>query len=34
MRPWGTCGYHPPPPDPHTLALMGRLNAPINRAPP
>ena len=29
----GTCGYRPPPPDPHTLAALRALER-INRAPP
>ena len=30
----GTCGYQPPEPDPHTLAILKGLHAPTNRAPP
>ena len=30
----GTCGYRPPDPDPHTLAILRALHAPTNRAPP
>ena len=29
-----TCGYRPPDPDPHTLAILKALHAPTNRAPP
>ena len=29
-----TCGYQPPVPDPHTLAILRALHAPTNRAPP
>ena len=29
-----TCGYQPPDPDPHTLAILRALHAPTNRAPP
>ena len=32
--PPGSCGYHPPPPDPQTLALLRILNAPTKRASP
>ena len=28
------CGYQPPDPDPHTLAILRALHAPTNRAPP
>ena len=29
-----TCGYQPPEPDPHTLAILKALHARTNRAPP
>ena len=29
-----TCGYQPPEPDPHTLAILQALHAHTNRAPP
>ena len=29
-----TCGYQPPEPDPHTLAILKALHAQTNRAPP
>ena len=29
-----SCGYRPPDPDPHTLAIFRALHAPTNRAPP
>ena len=29
-----TCGYQPPEPDPHTIAILRALHAPTNRAPP
>ena len=34
LRPRGSCGYQPPPLDPHTLAILRALNAHSNRAPP
>ena len=32
--PHNTCGYRPPDPDPHTLAILKALHAQTNRAPP
>lgn len=29
-----SCGYHPPPPDPHTLAILRALHQDTDRAPP
>ncbi|MDE0287533.1 MAG: HNH endonuclease signature motif containing protein [bacterium] len=29
-----TCGYQPPDPDPHTLAILKALHTPTNRGPP
>ncbi len=29
-----SCGYRPPDPDPHTLAVLRALHTPTNRAPP
>ena len=34
LPPRGTCGYQPPDPDPHTLAILRALHAHTNRAPP
>ena len=34
LPPRATCGYQPPDPDPHTLAILKALHAPTNRAPP
>ena len=34
LHPLANCGYQPPPPDPHTLAILRALNTPTNRAPP
>ena len=34
LPPRGTCGYRPPDPDPHTLAILRALHAHTNRAPP
>ena len=34
LRPRGSCGYQPPPPDPHTLAILRALDAHSNRAHP
>ena len=33
LPPRGSCGYRPPDPDPHTLAILRALRAPTNRAP-
>ena len=34
LHPRANCGYQPPAPDPHTLAILRALNIPTNRAPP
>ena len=34
LPPRATCGYQPPDPDPHTLAILKALHAHTNRAPP
>ena len=34
LHPRRTCGYQPPPPDPHTLVILRALNTNTNRAPP
>ena len=34
LPPGRTCGYQPPDPDPHTLAILRALHAHTNRAPP
>ena len=33
LHPRANCGYQPPAPDPHTLAIRKALNTPTNRAP-
>ena len=34
LPPRGACGYDPPEPDPHTLAILRALHTPTDRAPP
>ena len=34
LPPKGACGYQPPQPDPHTLAILKALHTPTKRAPP
>ena len=34
LHPRANCGYQPPAPDPHTLAILRALNTRTNRAPP
>ena len=34
LPPRPTCGYQPPVPDPHALAILKALHVPTNRAPP